>query len=234
MIITLSIHIFIIILSFAFRYHTQKINKYTSDMLLPTDNIMKYILMPLILIAMFFIQGFSNKHQLSQKCNVDMIQTAFMTSAIIIFFIFGLIIGLVEAIPKLKQPFTNTFGYFLCGMDIKTIRTVVNKIYLSTIRNDDTNILESMINNEAININTVRPETFQMKMLKLEIPKKHNDIVMKYYNLILRKDLIGSFVIYILAIGLSVIINFEAINNIKCKKTDEDIIKNLNSINLKQ
>ena len=71
-----------------------------------------------------------------------------------------------------------------------------------------------------------------MKMLDLKIPEKNNNIVMKYYNLILRKDLIGSFVLYILAIGLAVIINQETINNIQCKKTDEDIIKSLDSINL--
>ena len=55
---------------------------------------------------------------------------------------------------------------------------------------------------------------------------------MKYYNMVLRKDLIGTLVLYILAIGLAVIINTEAINGIKCKKTDEDIIKSLNTINL--
>jgi hypothetical protein len=232
MIITLSIHIFIILLYFAFRYYTQKINTYTPNMLLPVSNTIKYILMPLILIILFIIQGFSNRHQLSQKCNIDMMQTAFMTSAIVIFLIFGLIIGLLEAFPALTQPFNNTFGYFLCGMDVEMIRTVVNKIYLPNIRNDNTNILESIINNKAMNINTVGPDTFQMKMLPLKIPEKHNNLVMKYYNMVLRKDLIGTLVLYILAIGLAVIINTEAINGIKCKKTDEDIIKSLNTINL--
>jgi len=31
---------------------------------------------------------------------------------------------------------------------------------------------------------------------------------------------------------LAVLINIESMNNIKCKKTNEDIIKNLSSINL--
>jgi len=55
---------------------------------------------------------------------------------------------------------------------------------------------------------------------------------MKYYNLVLRKDLIGTTVLYILAAALAVLINSESMNKIKCKKTDEDIMKNLSSINL--
>jgi len=50
--------------------------------------------------------------------------------------------------------------------------------------------------------------------------------------LVLRKDLIGSMAIYIIAAALAILINIESMNNIKCKKTDEDIIKNLTSLNL--
>ncbi len=232
MFMILSVHVFIIILYFAFRYYTQKINTYTASMMLPISSTTKYIIMPVVLMIMFLIQGFSNRQLLSKKCNVEMIQTALMTSAIIMFFVFGLIIGLIEAFPILKRPFDNTFGYFLCGMDVETLKTIVNKIYIPNVRNDDTNILESIIRDESLQINTVNPNNFQMKMLDLKIPEKNNNIVMKYYNLILRKDLIGSFVLYILAIGLAVIINQETINNIQCKKTDEDIIKSLDSINL--
>ena len=70
-----------------------------------------------------------------------MTQTAFMTSAITIFLIFGSIISLID-IPILKSPFDNTFSYFLCGMNVETVRTVINKIYVPNIRNNDSNVLK--------------------------------------------------------------------------------------------
>jgi hypothetical protein len=202
--------------------------------MLPIQGVPKYILIPLLMFIMFIVQGFSNKHQLMVKCNVDMTQTAFMTSAITIFLIFGSIISLIESIPILKSPFDNTFGYFLCGMNVETVRTVINKIYVPNIRNDDSNVLESILSNESLQLNTVRPTNFQMKILPLNIPENtnNNNTLMKYYNLVLRKDLIGTIVLYILAASLAVLINSESMNKIKCKKTDEDIMKNLNSINL--
>lgn len=234
MFISLPIHLIIIAIFFAFRYVTQKINEYSRSKMLPTQGIPKYILIPMLMFIMFIVQGFSNRQQLMQKCNIDMSQTAFMTSAITIFLIFGSIVSLIESIPLLKSPFDNTFGYFLCGMNVETVRTVINKIYIPNIRNDDSNVLESILSNEALQLNTVKPINFQMKILPLNIPENsnNNNTLMKYYNLVLRKDLIGSSVLYILAAALAVLINSESMNNIKCKKTDEDIVKNLSSVNL--
>ena len=234
MFVSLPIHLIIIAIFFAFRYGSQKINDYSQSKMLPKQGVPKYILIPLLMFIMFIIQGFSNKHQLMLKCNVDMTQTAFMTSAITIFLIFGSIISLIESIPILKSPFDNTFGYFLCGMNVETVRTVINKIYVPNIRNDDSNVLESILSNESLQLNTVRPTNFQMKILPLNIPENtnNNNTLMKYYNLVLRKDLIGTTVLYILAAALAVLINSESMNKIKCKKTDEDIMKNLSSINL--
>jgi len=234
MFVSLPIHLIIIAIFFAFRYGSQKINDYSRSKMLPIQGVPKYILIPLLMFIMFIVQGFSNKHQLMLKCNVDMTQTAFMTSAITIFLIFGSIISLIESIPILKSPFDNTFGYFLCGMNVETVRTVINKIYVPNIRNDDSNVLESILSNESLQLNTVRPTNFQMKILPLNIPENtnNNNTLMKYYNLVLRKDLIGTIVLYILAAALAVLINSESMNKIKCKKTDEDIMKNLSSINL--
>lgn len=234
MFVSLPIHLIIIAIFFAFRYGSQKINDYSQSKMLPKQGVPKYILIPLLMFIMFIIQGFSNKHQLMLKCNVDMTQTAFMTSAITIFLIFGSIISLIESIPILKSPFDNTFGYFLCGMNVETVKTVINKIYVPNIRNDDSNVLESILSNESLQLNTVRPTNFQMKILPLNIPENtnNNNTLMKYYNLVLRKDLIGTTVLYILAAALAVLINSESMNKIKCKKTDEDIMKNLSSINL--
>ena len=234
MFVSLPIHLIIIAIFFAFRYGSQKINEYSRSKMLPIQGIPKYILIPLLMFIMFIVQGFSNKHQLMLKCNVDMTQTAFMTSAITIFLIFGSIISLIESIPILKSPFDNTFGYFLCGMNVETVRTVINKIYVPNIRNDDSNVMESILSNESLQLNTVRPTNFQMKILPLNIPENtnNNNTLMKYYNLVLRKDLIGTTVLYILAAALAVLINSESMNKIKCKKTDEDIMKNLSSINL--
>ena len=234
MFVSLPIHLIIIAIFFAFRYGSQKINDYSQSKMLPKQGVPKYILIPLLMFIMFIVQGFSNKHQLMLKCNVDMTQTAFMTSAITIFLIFGSIISLIESIPILKSPFDNTFGYFLCGMNVETVRTVINKIYVPNIRNDDSNVLESILSNESLQLNTVRPTNFQMKILPLNIPENtnNNNTLMKYYNLVLRKDLIGTAVLYILAAALAVLINSESMNKIKCKKTDEDIMKNLSSINL--
>ena len=94
--------------------------------------------------------------------------------------------------------------------------------------------MESILSNESLQLNTVRPTNFQMKILPLNIPENtnNNNTLMKYYNLVLRKDLIGTAVLYILAAALAVLINSESMNKIKCKKTDEDIMKNLSSINL--
>ena len=234
MFVSLPIHLIIIAIFFAFRYGSQKINDYSQSKMLPKQGVPKYILIPLLMFIMFIVQGFSNKHQLMLKCNVDMTQTAFMTSAITIFLIFGSIISLIESIPILKSPFDNTFGYFLCGMNVETVRTVINKIYVPNIRKDDSNVLESILSNESLQLNTVRPTNFQMKILPLNIPENtnNNNTLMKYYNLVLRKDLIGTTVLYILAAALAVLINSESMNKIKCKKTDEDIMKNLSSINL--
>lgn len=231
----LPIHLIVIVIFFIFRYNTQKISDYSKTKMLPlTGTIPKYVLIPFLMFIMFIIQGFSNRQQLMSKCNIDMSQTAFMTSAIVIFLIFGTIVTLIESVPLLKSPFDNTFGYFLCGMNVETVRTVINKIYIPNLRNGDSNVLESIISNEALQLNTVRPTNFQMKILPLNIKDNpvNNNIVMKYYNLVLRKDLIGTMVFYILAAAMAVLINTESMNNIKCKKTDEDIVKNLSSVNL--
>ena len=53
-------------------------------------------------------------------------------------------------------------------MDVETLKTIVNKIYIPNVRNDDTNILESIIRDESLQINTVNPNNFQMKMLDLK------------------------------------------------------------------
>ena len=205
-------------------------------MLPSTSALPKYLTIPFLLIIMFIIQGISNRKQLMDRCNVDMTQTAFMTSAITILLIFGTIITLVESIPILKSPFDNTFGYFFCGLNMETVRTIVNKVYVPDVRNDESNVLEVILNDERLMINTVRPTNFQMKLLPLNVPntKRANNVMMKYYNLVLRKDLIGTFVFYILAAALAVLINSESMNNIKCKKTDEDIVKNLSSVDVNQ
>lgn len=231
----LPIHLLAIIIFFIFRFNNEKITKYTPSMMLPsTKTLPKYLTIPILLIIMFLIQGISNKTQLLDKCNVDMTQTAFMTSAITIFLIFGTIVTIVESIPILKSPFDNTFGYLFCGLTMETIRTVVNKVYIPNVRNDESNVLEVLLNDERLMINTVSPNTFQMKLLPLNVPdtKRSNNIMMKYYNLVLKKDLIGSFVFYVLAAALAVLINSETMNNIKCKKTDEDIVKNLSSVDI--
>ena len=235
MFVFLPIHLIVIALFFIFRFKNQSISSYSPDMMLPVKgSLPKYVIIPVLLIIMFGIQGFSNKQHLFSRCNVDMSQTAFMTSAIVIILIFGTIITLIESIPILKKPFDNTFGYFLCGINTQVIRTVINKVYVPKIRNGDANVLETILNDEGLMLNTVTPENFQMKLLPLKIPNTNraNDAVTKYYNLVLKKDLIGSFAWYVLVACLAVLINIESMNNIKCKKTNEDIIKNLSSINL--
>jgi hypothetical protein len=233
----LPIHLLVITIFFILRFINEKINNYSPTQMLPSKSVLpKYLTIPFLLISMFAIQGISNRTQLSNRCNVDMTQTAFMTSAITIFLIFGTIVVLAESIPILKSPFDNTFGYLLCGLNMETIRTVVNKVYIPNIRSGESNVMESILNNEGLMINTVTPNTFQMKLLPLNIQntKRSNDFMMKYYNLVLKKDLIGSFVFYILAAVLAVIINSESINNIKCKRTDENIIKNLSSVDVSE
>jgi hypothetical protein len=235
MFVFLPIHLIVIALFFIFRFKNQSINSYSPDMMLPVKgSLPKYVIIPVLLIIMFGIQGFSNKQHLFSRCNVDMSQTAFMTSAIVIILIFGTIITLIESIPILKKPFDNTFGYFLCGINTQVIRTVINKVYVPKIRSGEANVLETILNDEGLMLNTVTPENFQMKLLPLKIPNTNraNDAVTKYYNLVLKKDLIGSFAWYVLVACLAVLINIESMNNIKCKKTNEDIIKNLSSINL--
>lgn len=231
----LPIHLLVIIIFFIFRFSNERITKYTPDMMLPSiKTLPRYLTLPILLIGMFIIQGVSNKTQLLDKCNVDMTQTAFMTSAITIFLIFGTIVTIIESFPILKSPFDNTFGYLFCGLNMETIRTVVNKVYIPNVRNDESNVLEILLNDERLMINTVRPNNFQMKLLPLNVPntKRTNNFMMKYYNLVLKKDLIGSFVFYVLAAALAVLINSESMNNIKCKKTDEDIVKNLSSVDI--
>ena len=233
----LPVHLLVITVFFIFRFYNHKISSYSPELMLPSKSALpKYMMVPLVLIVMFIIQSVSNRKQLLERCNVDMTPTAVMTSAITIFLIFGFIVTLVESIPILKSPFDNTFGYFFCGLNVETIRTIVNKVYAPNARNDDSNVLETILINEGLMINTVRPTNFQMKLLPLNIPntKQMNDIMMKYYNLVLKKDLIGTFVFYVLAAALAVLINSESMNNIKCKKTDEDIVKNLSSMDVNQ
>ena len=233
----LPVHLLIITVFFIFRFYNHKISSYSPELMLPSKGALpKYLMVPLVLIVMFIIQSVSNRKQLLERCNVDMTPTAVMTSAITIFLIFGFIVTLIESIPILKSPFDNTFGYFLCGLNVETIRTIVNKVYVPNIRNDETNVLEKILINEGLMINTVRPSNFKMKLLPLNIPntKQMNDVMMKYYNLVLKKDLIGTFVFYVLAAALTALINSESMNNIKCKKTDEDIFKNLSSIDVNQ
>jgi hypothetical protein len=196
----------------------------------------KYVIVPFVLIVMFVIQGISNRNQLLDRCNVDMTQTAFMTSAITIILIFGTIITLAESIPIIKSPFDNTFGYLLCGLNMETIRTIINKVYIPNDRDDESNVLKVILSDERLMINTVQPSNFKMKLMPLNIPntKRANNVMMKYYNLVLKKDLIGTFVFYILTASLAVLINSESMNNIKCKKTDEDIVKTLSLVDINQ
>jgi len=233
----LPVHLLVITIFFILRFYNQKISTYTPERMLPAKGALpKFIIVPFLLIIMFIIQGVSNRKQLLDRCNVDMTQTAFMTSAITIFLIFGTIITLAESIPIFKAPFDNTFGYLFCGLNMETIRTIVNKVYVPDIRNDSSNVLEVILNDERLMINTVRPSNFKMKLMPLNIPntKRENNVMMNYYNLVLKKDLIGTFVFYVLAAALAVLINSESMNNIKCKKTDEDIVKNLSSIDVNQ
>ena len=233
----LPIQLLVITIFFILRFYNNKINSYNPSMMLPSKSaIPKYLTIPFLLFSLFIIQGVSNRTQLFQRCNVDMTQTAFMTSAITTFLIFGTIITFMETIPILKSPFDNTFGYFFSGINTRVIRTVINKVYIPKIRNDETNVLETILNDEGLMLNTVRPTNFQMKLSVLKVPdtNRANDVMMKYYNLVLRKDLIGSFVFYVLSACLIALINSEALGNIKCKKTDEDIIQNLSSIDVNQ
>jgi len=233
----LPVHLLVITIFFILRFYNQKISTYTPERMLPAKGALpKFLIVPFLLIIMFIIQGVSNRKQLLDRCNVDMTQTAFMTSAITIFLIFGTIITLAESIPIVKAPFDNTFGYLFCGLNMETIRTIVNKVYVPDIRNGSSNVLEVILNDERLMINTVRPSNFKMKLMPLNIPntKRENNVMMNYYNLVLKKDLIGTFVFYVLAAALAVLINSESMNNIKCKKTDEDIVKNLSSIDVNQ
>ena len=97
LLIMLGVHTLIITMYFVFRYYSQKIAKYTKTMMLPVETTSKYILMPIILVMLFGLQGFVNMYILSQRCNVDMMQSSFMIAGIVIFFIFGTIIGITEA-----------------------------------------------------------------------------------------------------------------------------------------
>lgn len=233
----LPIHLLVITIFFILRFYNQRISSYSPDLMLPLKSALpKYLTVPFVLIIMFVIQGISNRTQLLDRCNVDMTQTAFMTSAITIILIFGTIITLAESIPIIKSPFDNTFGYLLCGLNVETIRTIINKVYIPNVRTEEANVLEVILNDERLMINTVRPSNFKIKLMPLNIPntKRANNVMMKYYNLVLKKDLIGTFVFYILTASLAVLINSESMNNIKCKKTDEDIVKNLGLIDINQ
>jgi hypothetical protein len=209
--------ILIVIIGFI-RFAMTRIKTYTKDMLLPKKNFKPYVLVPTLVILFIIVQGFINSNVLNGRCKNPMYIEAFTTALTTMTFIFGLIGAIIEAFPSWKRPFTNTIGH-IASINKKTKDDIATKLFVPTFKKKDANLSEKIRKDINIILKEITPYNFQLFMNNLNVPvdETTTPIIIKFYNKLVKKDIIATTTWYILTIILVTTINMNTILGMPCE-----------------
>jgi hypothetical protein len=209
--------ILVIVIAFI-RFGMTRIKTYTKDMLLPKKNFKPYVLVPTLVVLFIIVQGFINSNVLNARCNSPMYAESFITAMTTMTFIFGLIGAIIEAFPSWKRPFTNTFGYYLSNISKKTKNDIADKLLIPTFKQRDGILSDKIKKDINIILREITPYNFQLFMNNLNVPVNETTTptIVKFYNKLVKKDIIATTVWYILTIILVTTINMNSILGMPC------------------
>jgi hypothetical protein len=209
--------ILIIIIGFI-RFSLTKIKTYSKDMMLPKKNFKPYVLVPILVFIFAVVQGFINSNVLSNRCGNPMFIEAFSSSLVTMTFIFGLIGAMIEAFTSWKRPFFNTFGTLFVRLGKTTKQEIATKIFIPSLKKKDVNLSEKIKKDINIILKEITPYNFQLFMnnLGVSVTDETAPLLVKLYNLLLRKDIISTTIWYILTIILVITINMNTILGMPC------------------
>ena len=212
------VYLFLIIIIAFIRFGMTRIKTYTKDMLLPKKNFKPYILVPILIAVFTVVQGFINSNVLYARCDNAMYIESFTTAAITMTFIFGIIGALIEAFTSWKRPFTNTFGNLFSSFGKNLKDDVATQLFVPTFKKTDTQLSEKIRKDIDIILREITPYNFQLFMNNLNVPVNEGTkpTIIKFYNKLLRKDIISTTVWYILTIILVTTINMNTILGMPC------------------
>ncbi len=142
------------------------------------------------------------------------------------FFIFGLAVMINSLKPQFKYVFSNTFGYFFVNNDADNLFKQLLKIsdtpISPTLSIEATTLINKIVDNTGIIINTITPENFSNIIHKLQntmnITTESTDPnVTELFKLVVKKDNIGEFFWYLYnALFVIAIVTYN-ISLISCK-----------------
>ena len=212
------VYLFLIIIISFIRFGMTRIKIYTKDMLLPKKNFKPYILVPILIVLFTVVQGFINSNVLYARCNNAMYIESFVTAATTMTFIFGIIGALIEAFTSWKRPFSNTFGNLFASFGKKLKDDIATQLFVPTFKKTDARLSEKIRKDINIILREITPYNFQLFMNNLNVPVNEGTkpIIIKFYNKLLKKDIISTTVWYILTIILVTTINMNTILGMPC------------------
>ena len=195
-----------------------KIKKYSLDMLLPKKNFRPYILIPILVTVFTITQGMINASVLNGRCGSPMYVEAFSTALITMVFIFGLVGALIEVFTSWKRPFYNTFGALFVRLKKATKQEVASKIFVPSLKAKDVNLSEKIKKDINVILKEISPYNFQLFMNNLGVPvnDETTPLLIKLYNLLIKKNIISTTIWYILTIILVITINMNTIIGMPC------------------
>lgn len=116
-------------------------------------------------------------------------------------FIFGTLVVLLNSFPGWKTPFANTIGYLLIASKAKRIMSEV-LVHKGSAPKDITQALEYIYNDQSALINELTPDNFDTAMQEMQSSGIFQSSIESYkdklYDLVRIKDLVSTFIWYIL------------------------------------
>tara|TARA_B000000475_G_scaffold83351_1_gene67589 strand:- start:398 stop:1141 length:744 start_codon:yes stop_codon:yes gene_type:complete len=213
-----GIYLILLIIIGFIRYKMTKIKNYSLDMLLPKKNFRPYILIPILVTVFTITQGMINASVLNGRCGSPMYVEAFSTALITMVFIFGLVGALIEVFTSWKRPFYNTFGALFVRLKKTTKQEVASKIFVPSLKTKDVNLSEKIKKDINVILKEISPYNFQLFMNNLGVPvnDETTPLLIKLYNLLIKKNIISTTIWYILTIILVITINMNTIIGMPC------------------
>ena len=213
-----AIYLVLIIIIAFIRYRFTSIKKYTKEMLLPKKTFRPYVSIPILVVVFTISQGFINASVLKGRCGNPMYIESFSTAFITMVFIFGMIGALIESFTSWKRPFANTFGTLFARIKKTTKQEIATKIFIPSLKKKDVNLSEKIKKDINIILKEITPYNFQLFMNNLGVPvnDETEPLLIKLYNLYVKKDIISTTFWYILTIILVITINMNTIIGMPC------------------
>lgn len=171
----------------------------------------------------------------SDLCGSPQINSVFIWGLIPWIFIYLTINLLLVFFPGWKSPFSNTFGYMI--VNLLGVSDTLNEILKSNFSSKDSGlnkIAEKIYEDQSILINEFTPENFEISINKLKplldtSKKGYTEALKKFKQLVKLKDEISRGIWYILTGVLTISVSNMGIASTKCKKTPDQIKKEVDS-----